>query len=149
MVVFARRDEPEFSGGLIGAQEADFARCVAGDRQNKKSTAARALHFDAETLVGLLVEQRVGFSKSQHMPIKPVGTLRRFVFHSVKKCAVVRSPCNTRDPFEPLRKCGSGAQVFNLQGVLAEARGIDRIGQQMIVFTSLERIQSQKRVAFG
>ena len=31
MVVFARTDKPEFSGGLIGAQETDFAGRMTRD----------------------------------------------------------------------------------------------------------------------
>src|SRR5216684_1461837 len=42
MVVFARSDDPKFSVGLRGAQEADFAGGMTGDGQQQKISAARA-----------------------------------------------------------------------------------------------------------
>ncbi len=82
------------------------------------------------------------------MPIKPVRTLRRFVFNAVEERAIVRSPGDTGDTFEPLREGFPVTQVFDLQHVLPETRGVGGIGKQVVVFTNLEGIQPKKRMAF-
>src|SRR5207245_11117522 len=82
------------------------------------------------------------------MPKEPMRALRRFVFDGVEKCAVVGSPGSTGDAFEALGEGFPVAQVFDLKHVLPETRGICRVGEQVVVFTHLEGIQSKKRMAF-
>src|SRR6267378_1336517 len=120
MVVFTRSNEPEFPARPIGAQEAHFAGRMTGAGQKQTIPAARAFHFDSKTLVGLIVEQGIGFAQAQSVPIKPVGAFRRFVLDGVKERAIVRSPCHAGDAFDTLRKSAPGAQVFDLKQVLAE-----------------------------
>ena len=148
VVVFARSDEPEFFGRLIRAQVADFACRMARDGQKEKRAAARAFHFDSKALVRLVVQQRIWFGGAQNMPIQSMRALRRFVFDGVEQSAIIRGPRNAGDAFESLGKRRPRVQVFDLQHVLAETRGIRRIGEQLIVVADLERTQSQKRMAF-
>src|SRR5260370_35518057 len=78
VVVFARGNEPEFSRGLIRAQVADFAGRMTNDRQEKKSAAARALHFDSKALASLLLKQGIRLSDAWSVPIEPERALRHF-----------------------------------------------------------------------
>src|SRR5260370_35000363 len=68
VVVFARGNEPEFSRGLIRAQVADFAGRMTNDRQEKKSAAARAFHFDSKALISLLVNQGIRHGSAWSVP---------------------------------------------------------------------------------
>ncbi len=81
------------------------------------------------------------------MPIQPVRALRGFVFDGVEQRAVVGGPGHAGDTFESLGKSSSGAQVFDLKQILAEAGGVGRIRKQVIVFANLEGIHSKKRMA--
>src|SRR5260370_33543723 len=92
MVVLARSDEPKFSSGLIGAQEADFAGSMTRDCQKQKSAAACAFHFDSKTFVGLLVEQRRRVCGTSHMPFESVRALRRLDFTGIKERKIVGGP---------------------------------------------------------
>src|SRR5260370_11811653 len=118
------------------------------DGQEEKSSAARASHFDPKPLVGLLIEELVRLRRAQNVPIKPVRTLRRFVFNAVEERAIVGRPGDTGDTFESLGKRGPSTQIFDLKQVLTKTRGIRRIGEQVVVFTHFEGIQSKKRMAF-
>src|SRR6266851_1619523 len=113
-----------------------------------KTSAARAFYFDSKPLVGLFIEQGIRFCGAQNMPIEPVRALRDFVFDGVEQRAIVGSPGDAGDTFESLGKSSSGAQVFDLKQVLAEAGGVGRIRKQVIVFADLEASQSKKRMAF-
>ena len=148
MVVFARSHEPKLSGGLIGAQEADFAGRMTRGGQKEKSAAACALHFDSKTLIALLEQQGVRFSGTQNMPIEPVRTFRGFVFDGIEEGTIVGGPGNTGDALDTLGKDGPGAQIFHLERELAESRGIGRISEQAIIFTDFQATQSKKRMAF-
>ncbi len=127
--VFARIDQPEFRLWLIGGQVADLAGGVAGTREKKKSTAARALDLDAEALVALFVEKIVGFGRVQRVAIEAVGALSGLVLHGVKKRAVVGGPGGAGDTLDAPGKRFTGAQVFDLQRVLTEPGGVERVGQ--------------------
>ncbi len=82
------------------------------------------------------------------MPIEPVRALRRFVFDGVEQRSIVGSPGDTGDAFEALGKGSPGAQVLDVERVLAETRRVGRVGKQVIVHADVERTQSKKRVAF-
>src|SRR5712692_10528176 len=100
VVVFARSDEPEYSGRLIGAQVADFAGRMTRDGQEEKSTAAGTFQSDSKPLVGLLIQKLVRFCGAQNVPIEPVRALRRFLFDGVEESAIVGGPGHTGDAFE-------------------------------------------------
>ena len=60
VVVFAGGDQLKFAGGLIGAEEADFAGGVAIGDEEQIGAAAGALDINAEALVFFLEEEDIG-----------------------------------------------------------------------------------------
>src|SRR5260370_42699312 len=127
MVVLARSDEPKFSSGLIGAQEADFAGSMPRDGQKQKSAAACAFHFDSKTFVGLLVDQRVRFGGTLNVPIEPVRPLRCFVFDGIEERKIVAGPGDPVHPFETLGAGAPGAPVLACLTLRAQPRRVGRM----------------------
>jgi len=142
VVVFARGDQPEIRVGLFGRKKPNFARGVAGDVQQNKHTAARAFDIDAKTLVALFIEQSVWRRAAEHMPMEPVRALRDFVFDGVKERAIVGGPGRAGDALDLKRKRFAAQQILDLQRVLAESGGIQRIGQQGIVVAHRKAAQA-------
>src|SRR5713226_5173429 len=92
VIVFARSNQTKFGVRLRGGKEANFARCVAGDGEEKKSAAAGAFDIQAETFVRLFVEQGVGLVRAKNVAIKAVGAFGGFVFDGVEEGAIVGGP---------------------------------------------------------
>src|SRR5882762_5450775 len=100
MIIFARSDEAKLRARLSCGKETDFTRCVAGDCEQKKCTAARAFDIEAKMLVGFFVEQRVGLGCAENMAIEAIGALRGFVFDGVEEAAIVGGPGGTGDALD-------------------------------------------------
>src|SRR6267142_1035560 len=100
VVVFARGDQTKFGVRLRCWKKTDFTRGVAGDCEQKKCAAARAFDVEAESLVGLFVEQRVGLGCAENVAIQAVGALRSFVFDGVEERVIVGSPRGAGDTFD-------------------------------------------------
>ena len=147
--VFAGSITRNSACGLIGGQEADLAGGVAGDGEQKKGTAAGALDLDAKAFVDFFVEQVVGFGRVQRVAIEAVRALGGLVFDGVEERAIVGGPGGAGDALDALGKCVAGAQILDLQRVLAEAGGVERVGEKMIVVADVERAEAQERMAFG
>ena len=147
--VFAVSDHAKFRRGLIGGQVADFAGGVAGSREKQEGAAAGAFDLDAEALVAFFVEERVGLGEFSGVTIEAVGALGGFVFHGVEERAIVGGPGGAGDALDAFGKRFAGAEILDLQRVLAEAGGVERVGQQVIVVADVEGAEAEKGVAFG
>src|SRR5882757_4820037 len=108
---------------------------MAGNREQEKGAASRALDLDAEALVAFFVKQSVGLGGVQCVAIETVGSLGGFVFDGIEKRAVVGCPGGAGDKLDAFGKCLPGAKVLDLQGVLTEAASIERVGQEVIAIT--------------
>ena len=60
----------------------------------------------------------------------PFGLL---ILNGVEEGAVIRCPDDGADPLRLVGQHFACSQIFNVQGVLAESRGVGRIGQQVAV----------------
>src|SRR6266404_2879227 len=149
MIIFARSDEAKLRARLSCGKETDFTRCVAGDREQKKGAAAGAFDIEAKTLVGFFVEQRVGLGCAENVAIEAVGALRGFVFDGVEEAAIIGGPGGAGDTLDSDWERFAAVQILDLQRVLAEAGGVERIGEQAIVVADRERAEAQKRMARG
>ncbi len=61
--------------------------------------------------------------------MRPLGV----IVHGVEQCLMVTRPGDRFDPGNVLRPVFPGAQVLDSQCVLAESRGIQTIGQLVII----------------
>ncbi len=83
------------------------------------------------------------------MTIEAIGALGGLVLHGVEERAIVGGPGGAGDPLDAFGKRLGGAEILDVQGVLAEAGGVERIGQQMIVVADVEGTEAEEGVAFG
>jgi hypothetical protein len=149
VIVFARRDEMEFAGGLIGAQKADFTGGVAIGDEEKVRAAAGAFDINAEALVLFLVEEGVGDAGAEDMAIEAVGALGNFVFDDVEECEIVGGPGGAGDTLDAEGEEFVGLQILDFEDELAETGVVRGIGEETIVVTDVERAEAEEGVAFG
>ena len=147
MVRLTRSDEAKRAVRLRCGQKAHLARRVARNHQQKERAAAGALDLDAEALVGLFVNQRVRLPRTGHVAIEPVSALRRRVFNGIKKRAVVRRPSRAGHALHRFGKLSAAPQILDVQRVLPESSGVQRVGKKLVVVANVECPESEKRVA--
>src|SRR5437870_12778362 len=82
------------------------------------------------------------------MAIEPVGALGG-IFYGVKQCLVVSSPGRRGDFLDAFGQQLAGAQVFQLERVLAEAGVVRGIGQQVAVVAGGIGAQGDELLSFG
>src|SRR5713226_2311593 len=114
VIVFARSNQTKFGVRLRCWKEANFARCVAGDGEEKKSAAAGAFNVEAETFVRLFVEQRVGLGCTEDVAIEAVRALGSFVFDGAEERAVVGGPGGASYALDSNGKRLASVQIFDL-----------------------------------
>src|ERR1700674_954048 len=147
MGIFARCNQPKFTERLVGPQKPDFAGRMARDSEKKKGPAAATFHFDAETCVGLFIEQDIRLRGAHDMPVETIRALRSFVFDRIKERAIVRGPSDTRNSLDALWESITRGESLHMQCVLTVPSGVDRIGEELIVFADLKRAQTKERMA--
>src|SRR6266404_349911 len=147
VIVFARGNEAEVGIGLSGGKEADLAGGVAGDGEEEKGAAAGALDIEAKALVALFVEQSIELGCAEDVAVEAVGALGGFVFDGIEERAIVGGPGGAGDALDSNGESLAGGQILDLQRVLAEAGGVERVGEQGIVVADGEGAEAEKGVA--
>src|SRR5262245_3921459 len=140
VIVFAGGDELESADGSGGGEEANFAGGVAVGYKKEIGAAAGAFDVDAEAFVEFFIEQGVGFRGrvAEGMAVETVGALGDGVFDHVEDMAVVGGPGGAGYAFGAEGEEFAGAQVFDLERVLAEAGGVSGVGEKMIIVGDFE-----------
>ncbi len=83
------------------------------------------------------------------MTIETVRALGGFVLDRVEERSIVGGPRGTGGALNSNWERLASVQILDLQRVLAEAGGVQRIGEQGIVVADRERAEAQKRMARG
>ena len=108
---------------------------MAARGQHEPLPAPRPADSDVEALVLLLVDEDVGaLGLEEAVPIDAIRTLRR-VLDRVEERHVVRRPHGARRVRDALGPEGVRAQVLHEKRVLAEARVVRRVREQVPVVT--------------
>jgi len=150
VIVFTRGDPLEFAERVGGGEEADFAGGVAVHDEEEIGAAARAFDVDAKTFVGFFVEELVcAGGVTEGMAKESVGAFGEGIFDDVEKMAVVGGPGGGGDAFDAEGQEFGGAEIFDLEGVLAEAGGVGRVGEEMVVVGDFEGAEAEEGVALG
>ncbi len=149
MVRLARSDHAKLAIRLKRGQETHLARCVAGNHQQKKRAAASALNFNAKALVGLFINQCIGPRRANNVAIEPVGAFRSRVFDGIKKRPAIGRPNRARNALHRFRINLPTPQVFDVQRILPESGGVERIGKQQVVTAHVISAKPQKRMPLG
>jgi hypothetical protein len=149
VIVFARSDEAEFAGGLIGAEKADFAGGVTVGDEEEVSATSGALDINAEALVFFLVEEGVGEAGAEDMTIETVGALGDLVFNDVEEGEIIGGPGGAGDALDAEGKEFMGMEILDFEDELAEAGVVRGIGEEAIVVADVEGTKAEEGVAFG
>ena len=71
---------------------------------------------------------------AKRMAIEPVLALGFLVFDGVEEVGVVVGPDDGADALCCIGEGLAGAEILDVQGVLAEAGVVDRVGEQVLIF---------------
>ena len=93
--------------------------------------AAGAFDLDAEALVGFFVDEHGRAQSSQGVAIEAMRALGGFVFDGVEKRAIVGSPGGAGDALDASGERFVGAEILDLQRVLAKAGDVERVSEEM------------------
>ncbi len=105
---------------------------------------------EVEALVGLLEDECVcRLRLAERMAVEPVLALGLFVFDGIEEGGVVVGPDEGADALGGVGEGFAGAQVFDVQRVLAETGVVDRVGEQVLVFGDAEAAERHEGMAFG
>ncbi len=150
VLVPTRRDDMELSLRLVGRAVETLAGRVAGRLHDDVFAVAGAACPDVEAFVGLLEDQGVGrVGSAAHVPVELELALLLFVFHGVEEVEAVGGPDYGANPFDAADKDFSGLQVFDLEGVLAEAGGVDGKGHPAAVVGDVDSADGEEGVSAG
>ncbi len=93
MLVFARADDGEFAGGLIGGEYEALSGGVAGGFEDDVFAVAGAAGADVEALVVVLIDEYVvGMGSAESVAKELELALLLLVFDGVKERGVVCGP---------------------------------------------------------
>ena len=111
---------------------------------------ARLAGADVEALVGFLKDQRVGgLRRAEGVAVEPVMALGLFVFDRVEEGGIVIGPHDGTDALGGVGEGLTGAQVLDVQRVLAEAGVVDGVGEQVLIVGDGEGAESHEGLADG
>ncbi len=144
----ARGHDRPLAVGLVRGQEAGLGRGVAADAHDQVAEAPRPADPHVERLVLLFVDEVVR-AGSEHVPVDPIRALRRFVFHGVEERPVVRGPGHGADLLRDRLQDRSGSEVLHVQGVLAEAGVVGRVGEALAVVAHHVAAEAHELLPFG
>ncbi len=146
----SRLQHAKFALGFIRVQNADFGGCVALERHQQVLLAARFRKFDAQALVGLLVDQDVGRRiRSQCVAVQPIGSLSAVQRRVEQRAVVVAPGSRCRGVEESLGQQCARLQILHVQREDIRTRGIGGIRQQRVVRAYFVSADVEKLVAFG
>jgi hypothetical protein len=150
MLVAAGADDGELGKRIVGCENARFAGDVAGGFEHKEFAVARAPDAKIEPLIVVLIHEHVGgeLGVTRMTPDLELALLL-FIFHGVKESGVVRCPCNGTDALDAAWEGLASREVFDVEHVLAEARGVSGIGQPAAIVGDVGCADLEKRIAFG
>ena len=148
VVLLARGDQAQGRRRLVGREPAPFARGEGGNADEENRLAARAPGEHPEHLVLLLIEEDVGRRVgAEGVPVEPVRALGR-VGDRVEERLVVGRPGHRGRSRDLLREELAGRQVLDVQRVVAEARVVGRVGEQVPVVADVARRDRHELLAF-
>src|SRR5579862_7840064 len=146
----ARADEGEFSFGAIGGEHARLGGDVAGRFENDEFAIAGAADADVEALIVVLVKERVVAVRGAKVVAKELElALLLLVFNGVEETCIVGGPNDGADALDGAGKGLAGLEIFDVEGVLAEAGGVSGVGEPASVFGDGGFSDGEKGVAFG
>ncbi len=147
VVLLARRDQPHRRRRLVGRQPAPLVRRVGTDADEDDGPAAGPPREDPEHFVLLFMEQDVGRGiGAERVTVQPIGPLGH-VGDRVEERLVVRGPGRGRDPRDLLGEELAGDEVLDVEGVVAEARVVRGVGEQVAVVADLSRSHRHELLA--
>ncbi len=141
----ARHQHARLGGRLAGGHHAHLGAVLAHDGEHHEGLAARVAHADVEVLVGLEIHRRV--RTAQRQAVQPVAALRGLVLLRVEERGAVGGPRERRDAHRGIAREAARGELLHVQRVLAEAREIDRVGEQTAVGAHVEGAHGRVRVA--
>ncbi len=148
-VVAAGLDQRPCCGGLGCGQEVGLAGGVAADFEQDEFLVAGLAGAEVEALVGLFEDERVcRLRLAEGVAIELVLALGLFVFDGVEERGVVVGPDDGADALGGVGQRLAGAEVLDVQGVLAEAGVIDGVGEQVLVLGDGEGAERHEGMAF-
>ena len=102
----------------------------------------RAGDIDVIAFIFLVEDNGIGFGVgSEHMPEYKIAALGCRIFGAVEQSFVIRGPGNRIDALGCVGQQFAGAQILDMQPVLAEADVVRRVGEQAVVVTDRELAQ--------
>ncbi len=147
--VFAPRfDQGPLSFSIIGGQELLFAGGVAGAFEHDVLAVARAAGADIEALVGFFVNQDIfGLRPSHDVAEELVLPFGFLILNGVEEGAVIGGPDDRADALGLVGEHLACFQIFDVEGVLPESRGVGGVGQQVAVVGDADGAQGQETLA--
>ena len=150
LVIEAGSDDAEFAGGIGGGEEAILVGGVAAGFDHEVLAVAGAADAEVEALVFFVEDEGVfGGGRAEGVAEDAVLALGDFVLGGVEEGARVVGPGEGADAFGGVGKIGPGAQVADVEGVLAEAGGVSGVGEEVAVGADGEGAEGHEGMAFG
>jgi hypothetical protein len=138
VVRLARGNNAKLPVRLRRWQKAHLARRVTRDHEQKKGAASGALNLDAKALVRLFTNQSVRLPRASRMTVEPMRAFSSWIFDGVEKRPIVRRPGRARDSLNRLRENRAIPQIPDVQRVLPESGGIQRISEKLVVIANVK-----------
>ncbi len=143
VLLFARQEDGEVVLRAGGGEVAGFAGVFGIDFENEILAVARLADFDIVELI-LLVVEKVEVGRAEDVAEEFVAAFGDVVLGGQEERLVVGGPSHGSDAGGGIGESLSAAQILYLQAVLAEARVIDGVGQQIVVVGNDEAAEADE-----
>ena len=150
VLVFAGTDESELSSWLVGWKDAALGGGVAAGFEDDEFPVASTACADVEALIVVLLDENIGgVRRLKGVAIKLKLALLLFVFDGVEERAVVGCPGDGAYALDFAGEGFSGFEILDVEGVLAEAGGVDGVGEPAAVVGYVGGADGEEGLAFG